>query len=101
MKHPSAARAALVALGAGATVGAIFALGLYLLDIGGLATLLAHDRDAIPAATMAAPLLALLAISALATLPPDEASGEVAPPVRVLLRAEAVAGRRRRRPLRG
>jgi hypothetical protein len=101
MKYRSAGRDPLIALGAGATGGAIFALGLCLLDIGGLATLLAHDREAITVAMMAAPLLALFAISGLATLPPDEASGEAGRLLRSLRPAEAVAGRRRRRPPRG
>lgn len=97
MQHQSAGRDLVIALGAGATGGAIFALGLYLLDVGGLATLLADYRDAITVATMAAPLLAVFAISALATLASDGESrqeGRLKSP----RPAEAWAARRRRRP---
>ncbi len=101
MKRQTAGRALLIALSAGATGGAIFALGLYFLDIGGLATLLDHGGDALTGATMAAPLLALFAISAVATLPSEGASDGAGHPIRSLRRVEAVAGRRRRRPPRG
>ena len=97
MQHQSAGRDLLIALGAGASGGVIFALGLYLLDIGSRATLLTDYREAINVATMAAPLLALFAISALA-LPSDLVSGKDGRLVRLPRPAAALAARRRRRP---
>ena len=98
MQHQSAGRDLLIALGAGASGGVIFALGLYLLDIGSRATLLTDYREAINVAIMAAPLLALFAISALATLPSDLVSGKDGRLVRLPRPAAALATRRRRRP---
>jgi hypothetical protein len=93
MRHQSSGRELVTALGAGACVGAIFCFGFWRLDIGGLATLLGQDHDAITIATMVASLLGLFAISAFATLPAGERD-DTGHRVRRSRRAQALAVRR-------
>jgi hypothetical protein len=98
MKRQSAGLDLLFSLAAGATGGGVFAFGMYLFNIGGLATLVDNDGDAIAVAAITAPLLALFAISALVTLPSGRDGGTAG--LGSHCRSSGVAGRRRRQPSR-
>ena len=98
MKPGPAGRDLVAAVVAGVVAGALFGCGLWILDVGGLATLAERDRDGIALAVMALPLLGLFGISALATFLPDGDFVDPSRRVRSLRPATAAAARRHRRP---
>jgi hypothetical protein len=82
---------------AGVAAGVVFCAGVWVLDIGGIQSLVIADRDGIVATAMSIPLLALFGISALATHPSDDGTVGPSRPVRSL-RPATVAAVRRPRP---